>query len=123
MTADLLERARSASSLEECDVIDDGLQVLSRGKLNEIYALYDLIDNVRVGRLPRPVLLGVVAALVPEGWRWVKTSTGTGPDESRRIGVYMPARHDKEMHSEVLWADGATDALALLIAILEATHE
>ncbi len=115
MTADLLERARSASSLEEeCDVIDDGLQVLSRGKLNEIHALYDLIDNVRVGRLPRPVLLGVVAALVPEGMGW---------------GVNGPFLHaDGGTHWEASCGPldeiaGPIPALALLIAILEATHE
>jgi hypothetical protein len=121
MPTDLLTRARSAVTVEEeCDVIDDyaaGQAIKGLAPEN----LLSLTEDVRYGLYPRSVLFGVVAALVPEGARWVKTATGTGPAEGRRLGVYMPARHDKELHSEVVWSEGGgTDALALLIAIMEA---
>lgn len=65
MQPDLLERARSAVTQDEecavlraavCHFITDAMQALP---------LIDIIVAVRSGRAPRPVLLGVVAALVP----------------------------------------------------------
>ena len=106
---DLTARARSAETAEEeCDVIDDALQVLWRGKLNEIHALYDLIDSVRIGRLPRAVLLGVVAALRPQARGFEMAGTY---DDKRWFVEYC----DKEVYAP-------TPPLALLIAILEAAN-
>lgn len=64
---DLLTRARSAVTQDEecaairaavCHFIPDAAQRLP---------LTDIIVAVRSGRAPRPVLLGVAAALVPDG--------------------------------------------------------
>lgn len=96
MAADLLARARSAVTVEEeCDVIDEALPEMWRGSLVRLDDLVTAVDHVRLGFLPRAVLLGVVAALVPEGWTaWEDAEFGRAP----------------------------TPALALLIAILEASN-
>lgn len=108
MSADPLERARSAVTQDEecavlraavCHFIADAGQRLP---------LIDIIVAVRSGRAPRPVLLGVVAALVPEGAGFMVD----GPNDPM-----WRAEYDTEE------SYGPTPALALLIAILEATHE
>lgn len=101
MTADLLERARSAVTPEqECNVIDDVLSSLWRGPVQQAQNLHAVVGAVRAKCLPRTALIGVVAALIPALLM-------------RPVGPFMSA---------VVWGEGSTPALALLIAILEATH-
>ena len=114
---DLLERARSAVTQDEecaairaavCHFIPDATQRLP---------LIDIIVAVRAGRAPRPVLLGVVAALAKGLWT---VSDEDGDAHAR----YMAAGPDGSFaNREYSEADGNSPALALLTAILEAAHE
>lgn len=124
MSADLTEGARSAVTVEEecavlraavCETIQDAAQRLP---------LIDIIIAVRSGRAPRPVLLGVVAALVPEGWSFI------GARDHDTLNAYGNAFHPsinegRDPADMVCSGDchrGHTPALALLIAIREASN-
>lgn len=110
MQPDLLERARSASSLEEEALVifeaaqHSALPVEQRRELCRIIMM--------AGKeVPRAVLLGVVAALKPANY---------GMDIR---GPYIGLDRDK-WEAEIGAFDGSavTPALALLIAILEASN-
>ncbi|KAA0572258.1 hypothetical protein FZ983_32320 [Azospirillum sp. B21] len=113
MPPNLLERARSAVTVEEecdavrdfvCQRVDDAARAMP---------LIDIIVAVRAGRLPRAVLLGVVAALVPEGMAWGVNGPFTHADGATHWEAYCRALD---------WLSGPTPALALLIAIREASN-
>lgn len=128
MTADLLTRARSAVTVEdECDVIDDAMPTLWTGTPFKLDDLHTVIDTVRIGYLPRAVLLGVVAALVPRrddiatiNLRiWPNAiGPGNGETEAELCGwVDTGPSVDEPVIGD---GSAATPALALLIAIMEA---
>lgn len=112
MTADLLTRARSAVTVEEeCKVIWDACAALA--KHGPRYgegrpALQRIVAAVNNEDMPRAVLLGVVAALVPEGARYVLNS-------ERGISY----RSEKGAHI-VLHPLKLPAYMLLLIALLEA---
>ncbi|PWC96905.1 hypothetical protein [Azospirillum sp. TSO5] len=124
MTADLITRARSAETRdEECAVIRDAIyQFITDG--DTALALLGIIVAVLSGRAPRAVLLGVVAALVPEGWGFV------GARDHDTLAAYGNAFHPsinegRDPADMVCSGDchrGSTAALALLIAVLEAAN-
>lgn len=126
MSADLLTRARSAVTLEEeCDVIRSALARAYEPGSNVLTAMANAVLRVSIGELPRPVLLGVVAALVPEGWGFI------GARDHDTLNAYGNAFHPSindgrdpaDMACSGDCHRGPTPALALLIAILEANHE
>lgn len=110
-TADLLERARSAVTVgEECDVIRSALARAYEPGSNVLTAMANAVLRVSIGELPRPVLLGVVAALVPEGARYVLNSE-RGISYRSENGVRVTI-HPLKMPPHML----------LLIAMLEASQ-
>lgn len=115
MSADLTARARSAVTVDDecsvlraavCHFVGDAMQALP---------LIDIIVAVRSGRAPRAVLLGVVAALVPEGMTSA-TIWGDAEKASSKVG---PNEVDA---ASVPWSRAGSPALALLIAIREASN-
>ncbi|MFP5514081.1 MAG: hypothetical protein ACLGJC_13450 [Alphaproteobacteria bacterium] len=111
MQPDLLERARSAVTVgEECDVIADVIDEMRTGH-PDLNALHGAVERVRVGDCPRPVLLGVVAALVPEGWRYKADSDGAAI-----------VRTPSNVYACPVPFAPASAALRLLVAIREASH-
>lgn len=122
MSADLLERARSAVTVEEeCDVIRAALAMAYEHGSDALTAIVNVVLRVSIGELPRPVLLGVVAALVPEGpvglglHGYAGLSRWSAEIVSRRL---LP----ETFEDDVAEGRGPTPALALLIAILEAEN-
>lgn len=112
---DLLTRARSAVTVEEeCAVIAEAVFKLG-DKLPEFNRLVEFVVYVARGELPRSVLLGVVAALVPEGMT-AATIWGDAEKASSKVG---PNEADA---ASVPWSRAGSPALALLIAILEASN-
>lgn len=126
MRSELLTRARSAVTLpDECSVIFDAVLQSSLPK-REKQALLDIVD---ANDVPRPVLLGVVAVLVPRrddiatiNLRIWPNAIGPGNGETEaELCGWVDAGPSVD---EPVIGDGsaATPALALLIAILEANN-
>lgn len=112
----LLSRARSAETVEEeCNAI--WAAVLERMSDAEARRpLYALVVAVRSGRAPRATLLGVVAALVPEGM----TLAVIGNDGEKASAKCGPSDADA---TDVPWFRASTSALAALGALLTALEE
>lgn len=129
MPPNLLERARSAVTVEEecdavrdfvCQRVDDAARAMP---------LIDIIVAVRAGRLPRAVLLGVVAALVPRRDDIATVNLQIWPD-------FNGSGLDQTDAELCDWIDtgpsvdepirghgsAASPAIALLIAIREASN-
>lgn len=121
MSADLLERARSAVTVEEeCDVItaavQDAMPVWTDEQRKSNAAMLSIINEVACGVLTSSVLLGVVSALVPEGWNF-SAAREEGDDDMDAWGSAY-----EDLTNPGRCCRGETPALGLLIAILEASH-
>lgn len=112
----LLKLARSAATeKEEAEVIMRAVAALMPETPDNDYRnqLMETARLVWAGFLPRPVLLGVVAALVPEGMGCGVNGPFTHADGATHWEAYCRALD---------WLSGHTPALALLIAIREASN-
>lgn len=121
-TKALIRRAQEAVTVEEeCSVVWDAIRQLGEGH-NDRSGLATIVGHVRSRFVPRDVLLGVVAALVPEEFSMLVNRNYEQTLAS--AGVFHPKMNDgKELGDWVCSGDcyyGPTPALALLIAILEA---
>lgn len=105
---DLRDQLRQAATIEErCEAVNNfvGTRDLT---INEARKLYDIIDLISVGILPAALLLGVVAAMVPE-----EHSLGISvPCDADSCAIVRGARYG--------CGDARSPECAMAIAILEA---
>lgn len=119
--SDLLERARSAVTVEEeCDVIaaavNDAMPVWTDEQRKSNAAMLSIINEVACGVLPSAVLLGVVAAMLPEGWNF------SAAQEEGGDGMDAWGSASEDLTNPGRCCRGTSPALGLLIAIREASH-
>lgn len=114
---DLIARARAAGTVkEECAVIRDVILAsgLSRDDDND---LCDIVLDVARGAYPRAVLLGVVAALVPDGLSFFASCSFSA---DHNCAIAKAGAKDAQSR-DLPWIRHESAALALLIAIMEAS--
>lgn len=122
MQPDLLERARSAVTVEEeAEAIMRAVHAMVPETKTDDYR-HQLMNTARLvwaGFLPRPVLLGVVAALKPAHLRLICGENVQSSTEGRAWAEVMVPELFQPPISEGV---AETMALAALIAILEASN-